>query len=236
MLLFQKNLEIFIVLHAHICYEVLWHHCHGIPSFSSTKIFVNGNWVGIHREPEHLMTTLRRLRRQMDIIVSEVSLFVSRCSTSSVQQFKTMSLVCVVNWQLFFSPTQKLTPSQTHSRYCSFCSQFTAFSEFANVVMVPCRFNHTCQKLYKCKSVCMCVGGCVLLLFFGNFVSWSWWGNGFCQLLSLATHKQAHYFREPYQENTVVPKNNKWKLSIRSGLNFNSMIITSDNSNIFWVF
>ena len=39
---------------------------------SSTKIFVNGNWVGIHREPEHLMTTLRRLRRQMDIIVSEV--------------------------------------------------------------------------------------------------------------------------------------------------------------------
>lgn len=44
-----------------------------LPFFSSTKIFVNGNWVGIHREPEHLMTTLRRLRRQMDIIVSEVS-------------------------------------------------------------------------------------------------------------------------------------------------------------------
>ena len=41
--------------------------------YSATKIFVNGNWVGIHREPEHLMTTLRRLRRQMDIIVSEVS-------------------------------------------------------------------------------------------------------------------------------------------------------------------
>ena len=40
---------------------------------SSTKIFVNGCWVGIHREPEHLMTTLRRLRRQMDIIVSEAS-------------------------------------------------------------------------------------------------------------------------------------------------------------------
>ena len=39
---------------------------------SATKIFVNGCWVGIHREPEHLMTTLRRLRRQMDIIVSEV--------------------------------------------------------------------------------------------------------------------------------------------------------------------
>lgn len=42
--------------------------------FSATKIFVNGCWVGIHREPEHLMSTLRRLRRQMDIIVSEVSM------------------------------------------------------------------------------------------------------------------------------------------------------------------
>jgi DNA-directed RNA polymerase II subunit RPB2 len=39
----------------------------------ATKIFVNGAWVGIHRDPEHLMKTLRKLRRQMDIIVSEVS-------------------------------------------------------------------------------------------------------------------------------------------------------------------
>ena len=46
---------------------------------SSTKIFVNGNWVGIHREPEHLMTTLRRLRRQMDIIVSEVCVLCVLC-------------------------------------------------------------------------------------------------------------------------------------------------------------
>ncbi|EPB72072.1 ribosomal protein L3 [Ancylostoma ceylanicum] len=38
----------------------------------ATKIFVNGAWVGIHRDPEHLMTTLKKLRRQMDIIVSEV--------------------------------------------------------------------------------------------------------------------------------------------------------------------
>lgn len=41
---------------------------------SATKIFVNGCWVGIHRDPEQLMTTLRKLRRQMDIIVSEVSM------------------------------------------------------------------------------------------------------------------------------------------------------------------
>jgi len=30
--------------------------------------------VGIHRDPEQLMATLRKLRRQMDIIVSEVSM------------------------------------------------------------------------------------------------------------------------------------------------------------------
>ncbi|OQV25070.1 DNA-directed RNA polymerase II subunit RPB2 [Hypsibius exemplaris] len=40
----------------------------------ATKIFVNGAWVGIHRDPEQLMATLRKLRRQMDIIVSEVSM------------------------------------------------------------------------------------------------------------------------------------------------------------------
>ncbi|MGH0154732.1 UNVERIFIED_CONTAM: hypothetical protein FKN15_028432 [Acipenser sinensis] len=37
----------------------------------ATKIFVNGCWVGIHKDPEQLMNTLRKLRRQMDIIVSE---------------------------------------------------------------------------------------------------------------------------------------------------------------------
>lgn len=51
---------------------------------SATKIFVNGNWVGIHREPEHLMTTLRRLRRQMDIIVSEVSGSQEHCIYCSI--------------------------------------------------------------------------------------------------------------------------------------------------------
>ncbi|KAL1233681.1 DNA-directed RNA polymerase II subunit [Trichinella spiralis] len=41
---------------------------------ATTKIFVNGAWVGIHREPQQLMATLRKLRRQMDIVVSEVSM------------------------------------------------------------------------------------------------------------------------------------------------------------------
>lgn len=38
----------------------------------STKIFVNGAWVGIHRDPEHLVKTLRKLRRCNDVN-SEVS-------------------------------------------------------------------------------------------------------------------------------------------------------------------
>ncbi|RZC47461.1 hypothetical protein C5167_040407 [Papaver somniferum] len=33
----------------------------------STKIFVNGCWVGIHRNPELLVTTLRQLRRRIDV-------------------------------------------------------------------------------------------------------------------------------------------------------------------------
>ncbi|KAI9032401.1 DNA-directed RNA polymerase II subunit RPB2 [Hyaloraphidium curvatum] len=34
---------------------------------SATKIFVNGMWCGIHREPDDLVTTLRRLRRTVDL-------------------------------------------------------------------------------------------------------------------------------------------------------------------------
>ncbi|CAK4076589.1 unnamed protein product [Aphanomyces euteiches] len=33
----------------------------------ATKIFVNGNWVGVHREPNELVKTLRSLRRCVDI-------------------------------------------------------------------------------------------------------------------------------------------------------------------------
>lgn len=34
---------------------------------NSTKVFVNGCWVGIHRDPELLVRTLRSLRRQVDV-------------------------------------------------------------------------------------------------------------------------------------------------------------------------
>lgn len=33
----------------------------------STKIFLNGKWVGVHRDPDHLVRTLKRLRRAGDI-------------------------------------------------------------------------------------------------------------------------------------------------------------------------
>ncbi|KAB2637370.1 DNA-directed RNA polymerase II subunit RPB2 [Pyrus ussuriensis x Pyrus communis] len=33
----------------------------------ATKIFVNGCWVGIHRDPEMLVRTLRKLRRRVDV-------------------------------------------------------------------------------------------------------------------------------------------------------------------------
>lgn len=42
--------------------------------YDATKIFVNGAWVGVHRDPDLLMRTLRKLRRSMDIVVSEVSM------------------------------------------------------------------------------------------------------------------------------------------------------------------
>jgi DNA-directed RNA polymerase II subunit RPB2 len=33
----------------------------------ATKVFLNGSWIGVHRDPEHLVRTLRRLRRSRDI-------------------------------------------------------------------------------------------------------------------------------------------------------------------------
>ena len=63
----------------------IWEVCWSVrvAVFSTTKIFVNGCWVGIHRDPDQLMTTLRKLRREMDIIVSEVSFFAPICSCSA---------------------------------------------------------------------------------------------------------------------------------------------------------
>ena len=40
---------------------------------NSTKVFVNGVWVGVHRDPAHLVSTVQSLRRR-NMISSEVSL------------------------------------------------------------------------------------------------------------------------------------------------------------------
>lgn len=40
----------------------------------ATKVFLNGCWVGIHREPEQLMKNLRNLRRKVEWIVADVSI------------------------------------------------------------------------------------------------------------------------------------------------------------------
>jgi DNA-directed RNA polymerase II subunit RPB2 len=40
---------------------------------NATKVFVNGEWIGVHREPGELVTNLRSLRRQYQGIVGETS-------------------------------------------------------------------------------------------------------------------------------------------------------------------
>lgn len=41
--------------------------CRDIADPRTTKVFVNGNWVGVHRDTDRLVRTLRELRRRLDI-------------------------------------------------------------------------------------------------------------------------------------------------------------------------
>lgn len=41
--------------------------CRDIADPRTTKIFVNGNWVGVNRDPDRLVRTLRNLRRRVDL-------------------------------------------------------------------------------------------------------------------------------------------------------------------------
>lgn len=45
--------------------------------YKSTKVFVNGVWVGIHRDVEDLVNKLRQLRRQVYLLLCACSR--SRC-------------------------------------------------------------------------------------------------------------------------------------------------------------
>lgn len=38
----------------------------------ATKIFVNGIWVGIHRDPQMLVRTLRQMRRQVSPYINSL--------------------------------------------------------------------------------------------------------------------------------------------------------------------
>lgn len=44
-----------------------------IGGLQTTKIFVNGVWVGVHRDPAMLVRTLRQMRRQV-AVSTEVSI------------------------------------------------------------------------------------------------------------------------------------------------------------------
>ena len=41
--------------------------CRDVADPRITKVFVNGNWVGVHRDTDRLVRTLRQLRRRLDI-------------------------------------------------------------------------------------------------------------------------------------------------------------------------
>jgi DNA-directed RNA polymerase II subunit RPB2 len=59
---------------------------------NTCKIFVNGNWVGIHRDPKTLVTTFRSLRRMIDID-AEVSI-VRDISDKEVRIYTDAGRIC----------------------------------------------------------------------------------------------------------------------------------------------
>jgi len=78
---------------------------------SSTKIFLNGNWVGIHREPERLVKTLRSLRRCVDID-SEVSV-VRDIKDRELRLYTDAGRICR---PLFIVEDQQLIIKKSHIR------------------------------------------------------------------------------------------------------------------------
>lgn len=55
---------------------------------STTKIFVNGNWIGIHHNPEQLVSQMRQLRRRGDFGYVENSDALIEPSLSIVRDIK----------------------------------------------------------------------------------------------------------------------------------------------------
>ena len=55
----------------------------GLLGLQATKIFVNGVWVGVHRDPAMLVRTLRQMRRQVNISTEVITQSVA-VSTSAL--------------------------------------------------------------------------------------------------------------------------------------------------------
>eukprot|EP00547_Thalassionema_nitzschioides_P003834 CAMPEP_0194221332 /NCGR_PEP_ID=MMETSP0156-20130528/30372_1 /TAXON_ID=33649 /ORGANISM="Thalassionema nitzschioides, Strain L26-B" /LENGTH=1218 /DNA_ID=CAMNT_0038951699 /DNA_START=8 /DNA_END=3664 /DNA_ORIENTATION=- len=76
---------------------------------NTCKIFVNGNWVGIHRDPKTLVTTFRSLRRMIDID-AEVSI-VRDINDKEVRIYTDAGRICR---PLFVVEEQKLMIKKHH--------------------------------------------------------------------------------------------------------------------------
>jgi len=77
---------------------------------TAAKIFVNGCWIGIHRDPDQLMNTLLRLRRQCDIIGHEVSM-VREIREREIRIYSDAGRICR---PLMIVEKQKLLLKQRH--------------------------------------------------------------------------------------------------------------------------
>lgn len=76
---------------------------------NTSKIFVNGNWVGIHRNPKELVDTFRSLRRMVDID-AEVSI-VRDIAEREVRIYTDAGRICR---PLFVVNNQELAIKKTH--------------------------------------------------------------------------------------------------------------------------
>lgn len=82
-----------------------------------SKIFVNGCWVGLHREPEQLVRTMRGLRRHLDGVASEVSIY-RNINAKEIHVYTDAGRICrpllIVDSELSEDGYQRLLLKQHH--------------------------------------------------------------------------------------------------------------------------
>ena len=84
--------------------------CKAVAMPNTTKIFVNGNWVGVHRNADNLVKALRQLRRRLDID-REVSI-VRDIQNKEVRLYTEYGRLC--RPLLIVNEDQKLTIKKKH--------------------------------------------------------------------------------------------------------------------------